>query len=278
MQNSIDHARAFEVAVATAPMRALANAGVVAVACGLVAPYVPGVWVAAWAAGFVLWLSTATALWRRRRGSFSAFHRRFYIGGMLFNGLLWGTGAACFAHRCPTVVGHLLVTIVGLTMIAMIPTAVYPPLLLAYALGALLPLLVGLLRVESPVALQSATLLMVFGVLALATGRAFGHWVRSAHALADENARMLAEVRRAHAASEDERARLVAAIERISEGFVLWDERGALLLCNDVFRAQLGDRAERVRPGVALDALFPPRRRRPLGAGVPRASRARRAL
>jgi PAS domain S-box-containing protein len=257
VQNSIDHARAFEVAVATAPMRALANAGVVAVACGLVAPYVPGVWVAAWAAGFVLWLSTATALWRRRRGSFSAFHRRFYIGGMLFNGLLWGTGAACFADRCPTVVGHLLVTIVGLTMIAMIPTAVYPPLLLAYALGALLPLLVGLLRVESPVALQSATLLMVFGVLALATGRAFGHWVRSAHALADENARMLAEVRRAHAASEDERARLVAAIERISEGFVLWDERGALLLCNDVFRAQLGDRAERVRPGVALDALFP---------------------
>lgn len=256
VQSSVDDARAFEVAVATAPMRALANAGVVAVASGLVAPHVPATWVAAWAVGFAVWLSSATLLWRRRRGSFSAFHRRFYVGGMLFNGLLWGTGAAYFSPRCPAMVAQLLLTTVGVTMIAMIPTAVYPPLLLAYALGALFPLLVGLARAQNPVGLQSALLLTVFGVLALATGRAFGHWVRSAHALADENARMLAEVRRAHAASEDARARLIAAIERISEGFVLWDERGALLLCNDVFRAQLGARGERVRVGVTLDALF----------------------
>lgn len=257
MQSSVDDARAFEVAVATAPMRAVANAGVVAVACGLVVPYVPTAWVATWAAGFAVWLVSATVLWRRRRGSFSAFHRRFYVGGMLFNGLLWGTGTSYFAPRCPVAIGQLLLTVVGVTMVAMIPTAVYPPLLLAYALGALFPLLAGLFRAESPVALQSATMLTVFGVLALATGRAFGRWVRSAHALADENARMLTEVRRAHATSENERARLVAAIERITEGFVLWDERGALLLCNDVFRAQLGARGGRVAPGVTLDALFP---------------------
>jgi signal transduction histidine kinase/CheY-like chemotaxis protein len=257
VESSADESRAFEVAVATAPLRALANAGVVAVACGLVAPYAPKAWVAAWAAGFTLWLSSATLLWLRAHGAFSAFHRRFYVGGMMFNGLLWGTGTAYFAPRCPPTVAQLLLTTVGVTMIAMIPTAVYPPLLLAYSAGAMLPLLVGLFRADTPVAPQSALLLLVFGVLALATGRAFGRWVRSAHALADENARMLAEVRRAPAASEDERARLVAAIERISEGFVLWDERGALLLCNDVFRAQLGARAGLVAPGVTLDALFP---------------------
>ncbi|MFO0629385.1 MAG: ATP-binding protein [Polyangiales bacterium] len=257
MQHGVDDARAFEVAVATAPLRAVANAGVIAVACGLVAPYVPTAWVAAWVTGFALWLGSATVVWRRRRGAFTAFHRRFYVGGMLLNGLLWGAGTSYFAPRCPWAIGQLLLTVVGATMIAMIPTAVYPPLLRAYALGALLPLAAGVLRADSPIALQSALLLGVFGVLALATGRAFGRWVRSAHALADENARMLQEVRRAHAASEDARARLVAAIERISEGFVLWDERDALLLCNDVFRHQLGARAGRVAPGVPCDVLFP---------------------
>ena len=51
-------------------------------------------------------------------------------------------------------------------------------------------------------------------------------------------------------------ARLKAAVEAASEGFVVWDEHDRLVMCNSVYRDFFGGREHLVEPGVSFEAII----------------------
>ena len=51
-------------------------------------------------------------------------------------------------------------------------------------------------------------------------------------------------------------ARLKAAVEAASEGFVVWDEQDRLVMCNSVYRNLFRDMAHLVEPGVAFETII----------------------
>ncbi|MDP3176117.1 MAG: ATP-binding protein, partial [Phenylobacterium sp.] len=88
-----------------------------------------------------------------------------------------------------------------------------------------------------------------------ARGQAFGRRPGGGYAQIIGVALDVTEERYAQARAQAAENRLRDAIESVSEAFVLWDRRGALLMCNQNYRNMFGLDAAMLRPGVARQKI-----------------------
>ena len=63
------------------------------------------------------------------------------------------------------------------------------------------------------------------------------------------------EINEARSRAEAAEARLVAAVDALTDGFVIYNEDGHLVLCNEAFRQLYPEIAERIKPGITFEQI-----------------------
>lgn len=242
------------------PSITLGNLVNAALACALLFNEYPALVWAAWLSLFAVVVAARILLCRRYnrsqpRGEATKAWAWAFAAGSGLTGVLWGLAASVvFVSGDAVDAVFVAFMLGGMAAGSVLRDSVWPPAFYAFAIPAILPLIVALLAAGEAVFVVMAVMLAIFSAALAATGLRNSRWVtenvrlRLKEARLNEELQSLAlEQRRVTQALQDSNERLRAISDHAQDAFIIADHAGDIVFWNPAAQRMFGYTPEEIQ-------------------------------